>query len=171
MVIIRPGISRVKGTVVNLGMERCYARLLSGYTNVNHVTRPDAFDRFHQQWEQRSKVVDPILANTDNHNPKGEFLKIVLEAKSLVDCNEHIKVSLRQRHQLFVGQAPPSRLGDRNYFMIGEGLTNSRVNALVYEDAHSISCCLANSRNKTACSRLTVTKSRRKLSRVSSSSM
>ncbi len=127
--------------------------------HVNHFTRADSFDCFHQRRKQWPIVTDAILADVDNHNSEGEFLKVVLETKSLINRDQYIELPLRQHHQPFVGKAPPSSLGDCNYFVIREGLTNSRVNALVYEDAHSISCSLANSRNRTACSRFTVTKS------------
>ena len=85
-----------------------------------------------------------------DHDSELELLKVMLEFESLVDCHEHAESTLGHGDQLVVREISPLGLGDREHLMGWEGLAHSRVNALIYEDAHEMSCSLASSKNPMA---------------------
>ena len=107
----------------------------------------------------------------DDYNTEAQFLEVVLVLKTLIDSHQNVTLALGLNDQLSVGKSAPLGFRDGQDVMVGKGLPETRIDALVYKDPLSMSHSLASSRNKTVCSRLTVMKSRKKLSTVSPSPM
>jgi hypothetical protein len=72
---------------------------------------------------------------------------IVLMLKTLASGNENVTFALGLGNQLSVRKRAPFGFRDGQNLMIGESLPQAGIDALVYEDTHSMSSALASSRN------------------------
>ena len=90
-----------------------------------------AFNRVHKRREKRAVVLHPVPLHMDDDDSESELLEIVLVLKTLVDSHENVALALSLSDQPGIGQRAPFRFSHGQDFMIGEGLPQAGIDALV----------------------------------------
>jgi len=98
---------------------------------MHDLARLHAFNCVHESIEERTVVFDPVALHVDDDDTESQFLQIDLEFKTLVDRNENVKPSLRLGSDFDVGTRAPFGFGNGQDHVIGEGLSDARIDALV----------------------------------------
>lgn len=99
--------------------------------HVDDFAGPDALNCVHERREQRSVIFHPVLWDMDDYDAEGQLLEIVLVLKALVDGNQNVALALGLGNELGVGECAPLGLRDGQNFMLGKGLPDARIDALV----------------------------------------
>src|SRR5262249_20220256 len=129
------------------GWMRTIAALLLD-ENVEHLARFDRFYGLAQGRGQPFVIFTSVSSGVHDNDAEGQFFEIMLEFKATVQRDQDIEASLRQLDKLIVEGALPLRFADRGDLVSGHEVTDTRVDAFVYEETHSArSCSFASSRN------------------------
>lgn len=89
------------------------------------------FNRVHKCREDQTVMFHPVSRHMDNDDSERQLLEVVLMFKALIDCHQNVTLPLGLRDQLGIRERPPFGFRNGQDFMIGEGLPETGVNALV----------------------------------------
>ena len=112
------------------------------------------FERLKQFLLKDLVVRQLVLWHMDNDHADLKSGKVLLKLQTLVDRHEHVKVILRNCEERSVLQGIPAPLVNGGDIVVTKYQLDTRVYALVNEDAHSRSWLLAKSSTTRTCSRV-----------------
>jgi hypothetical protein len=98
---------------------------------MNDFSGLDALNRVHESRKERAVIFHPVPLYMDNHDSESQLLEIVFMLETLVDGNQNVTLALSLRNELRVGQRSPLSFGNGQDCMIGESLTETRIDAFV----------------------------------------
>ena len=121
---------------------------------MEHLARTDLLNGQEQFILDHLVMTQLILGNPNHNHPNSELCKILLKLKVAVDGYEHVELFLRGGQQRTIFERTPPLVPNRGRLMIEEKCLDSRIYALVNEDAHSRIWPLAKSRTARICCRV-----------------
>jgi hypothetical protein len=102
---------------------------------MNHVASPDRCHGLQQLWKERSIENDLVPGHMNNNDAERQRFEIVLMLKSAIGGDEYITLQLPDQHMVF--PMLPAEIEEGLDLMIRERFDQPRIDASVYDDAHS----------------------------------